>query len=135
MPRGRHAGASSATRVGWRCLTGTMVWKNLFRRKFRTSLTILGISIGVAAIIGLGALADGFQAGYQSLLTGIKADLVSSQPHSFAITYSSVEEEIGDQLVVMPEVRSISGMLEGFVQAENVPIFFVFGYPGDSFGL
>ena len=110
-----------------------MVWKNLFRRKFRTSLTILGISIGVAAIIGLGALADGFQAGYQSLLTGSKADLVLSQPNSFDITYSSVEEAIGDQLVVMPEVRSISGMLEGFVQAENVPIFFVFGYPEDSF--
>src|SRR3989304_1605767 len=72
-----------------------MVWKNLFRRKFRTSLTILGISIGVAAIIGLGALADGFQAGYQSLLTGSKADLVLSQPNSFDITYSSAERVIG----------------------------------------
>lgn len=112
-----------------------MVWKNLLRRKARTLLTVLGISIGVAAIIGLGALADGFQKGYQSLLTGSKADLILSQPDAFDITYSSVDEELGDELLAMPEVRAVSGMLEGFVQAEDIPLFFVFGYPADSFAL
>jgi ABC-type antimicrobial peptide transport system permease subunit len=112
-----------------------MVWKNLLRRKARTLLTVLGISIGVAAIIGLGALADGFQKGYQSLLTGSKADLVLSQPDAFDITYSSVDEGLGDELLAMPEVREVSGMLEGFVQAEDIPLFFVFGYPEDSFAL
>ena len=34
-----------------------MVFKNLFRRKGRTILTLLGIAIGVAAIIALGAMA------------------------------------------------------------------------------
>jgi ABC-type antimicrobial peptide transport system permease subunit len=110
-----------------------MVLKNLLRRKARTVLTVLGISIGVAAIIGLGALADGFQKGYQALLTGSKADLVLSQPNSFDMTYSSVDESIGSEILTMPEVREISGMLEGFVQAENLPLFFVFGFPEDSF--
>jgi ABC-type antimicrobial peptide transport system permease subunit len=112
-----------------------MVWKNLLRRKARTLLTVLGISIGVAAIIGLGALADGFQKGYQSLLTGSKADLILSQPNSFDISYSSVDEDLGDELLAMPEVSDVSGMLEGFVQAEDIPLFFVFGYPEDSFTL
>jgi ABC-type antimicrobial peptide transport system permease subunit len=112
-----------------------MVWKNLLRRKARTLLTVLGISIGVAAIIGLGALADGFQRGYQSLLTGSKADLVLSQPDSFDITYSSVDAELGSELLAMPEVSEVSGMLEGFVQADDIPLFFVFGYPEDSFVL
>lgn len=112
-----------------------MVWKNLLRRKARTLLTVLGISIGVAAIIGLGALADGFQKGYQSLLTGSKADLVLSQPNSFDITYSSVDGELAGELLAMPEVRDISGMLEGFVQAEDIPLFFVFGFSDDSFVL
>ena len=31
-----------------------MVFKNLLRRKGRTTLTVMGISIGVAAIIALG---------------------------------------------------------------------------------
>jgi hypothetical protein len=33
----------------------------------------------------------------------------------------------------MPEVEAVSGMLEGFVDTEGVPFFFVFGYPEDSF--
>jgi putative ABC transport system permease protein len=47
-----------------------MIYKNLIRRKGRTILAVLGISIGVAAIIGLGALTEGLQAGYGSVLTG-----------------------------------------------------------------
>jgi ABC-type antimicrobial peptide transport system permease subunit len=33
----------------------------------------------------------------------------------------------------MSEVAAVSGMLEGIVQAEEIPLFFVFGYPEDSF--
>ena len=39
-----------------------MIWKNLFRRKGRTFLTLAGIALGVAAIIALGALAQGLRA-------------------------------------------------------------------------
>ena len=52
-----------------------MILKNLFRRKVRTLLTVIGISIGVAAIVGLGALANGLQAGYNSIISGSQADL------------------------------------------------------------
>ena len=112
-----------------------MILKNLLRRKGRTLLTVLGISIGVAAIIGIGALASGFQTGYNALLTGSKSDLVLSQPDSFDISLSSVEESVGAELTIMPEVAEVSGMLEGFVQTEGAPFFFVFGYPEDSYVL
>ncbi len=110
-----------------------MVLKNLLRRKTRTLLTVLGIAIGVAAILTLGALADGLERGYSSVLTGSKADLVLSQPNSFDIAYSSLEEALGEQISQAPEVAEISSMIQGFAQAENEPIFFVFGYPEDSF--
>lgn len=112
-----------------------MFLKNLLRRKVRTLLTVLGIAVGVAAIIALGALANGLEAGYSSMLTGSKADLIISQPDSFDITYSSVDEEIGEQLLAAPEVAEISPMVQGFIQAEGEPFFFVFGYPEDSFAL
>jgi ABC-type antimicrobial peptide transport system permease subunit len=112
-----------------------MILKNLLRRKARTFLTMLGISIGVAAIIGLGAMADGLDEGYASVLTGSKADLVLSQPNTFDLSYSSVDEKLEKDLQAMPEVAATSGMLQGFVQAENAPLFFVFGYPQDSFTL
>ncbi|RLC65584.1 MAG: ABC transporter permease, partial [Chloroflexi bacterium] len=41
-----------------------MTLKNLFRRKGRTILTLVGISIGVAAIIALGAIGQGLKAGF-----------------------------------------------------------------------
>mgnify|MGYP001817706728 CR=1 FL=1 len=110
-----------------------MVIKNLLRRKTRTLLTIIGISVGVAAIIALVVLAEGLEAGYSSMMSGSKADLVLSQPNSFDISMSSVDENIGDDLAVMPEVAAISGMLQGWSQTESEPFFFVFGYPEDSF--
>jgi ABC-type antimicrobial peptide transport system permease subunit len=109
--------------------------KNLLRRKIRTLLTVLGIAIGVAAIVALGAMADGLGAGYNSMLTGSKADLILSQPNTYDISYSAVDEAIGDKLRAAPEVSEVSGMLQGFVQAEGEPFFFVFGYPEDSFAL
>ena len=112
-----------------------MIFKNLFRQKGRTILTIFGISIGVAAIVGLGALADGLKAGYDSILTGSKADLILSQPDAIDMTTTSVEESIGADLDAMPEITSISGMLQGLVPTENNPYFFVYGYPEDGFVL
>ena len=69
-----------------------MFIKNLLRRKTRTLLTMVGIAVGVAAIIAMGALANGLEAGYGSMLKGSKADLIISQPDSFDITYSAVDE-------------------------------------------
>jgi len=112
-----------------------MILRNLLRRKIRTLLTVLGISIGVAAILGMGALANGLDAGYSSMLAGSEADLVISQPNSFDISLSAVDEALGEQVGNMPEVSRISGMLQGFTQAEGEPYFFIFGYPLDSFVL
>jgi len=112
-----------------------MIFKNLFRQKGRTLLTIFGISIGVAAIVGLGALADGLQAGYDSILSGSKADLILAQPDALDLTTTSVEESISAELVAMPEIASVSGMLQGLVPAANNPYFFVYGYPEDGFVL
>lgn len=106
---------------------------NLLRRRGRTLLTVLGISIGTAAIIGLGTMADGFQAGYNNMMTGSKADMVLSQPDSYDISMSTVKEEIGDEIAALPEVSKISGMTEGIVTTDDSPYFFVFGYPDDSF--
>ena len=110
-----------------------MMIKNLRRRKIRTLLTVFGVSIGVAAIIVLGTMADGLEAGYGSIIKGSKADLILSQPDAFDISYSSVEESVIQELQALPEISEASGMLQGFASVEDEPFFFVFGYPVDSF--
>jgi putative ABC transport system permease protein len=110
-----------------------MILKNLLRRKVRTLLTMLGISIGVAAIIGLGSMAEGLSAGYTSMITGAKADMVLSQPDAYDISMSTVDEEIESNLRGMAEISKVSGMVQGIVATDDSPYFFIFGYPEDSF--
>ncbi len=112
-----------------------MVFKNLLRRKGRTILTVLGIGIGVSAIIILGALAEGVDEGYTSIITGSDADLILSQPAALDITLTAVDEDIIAQLAAMPEVLEVSGYVQGITLTEGSPYFFVFGYPEDSFAI
>lgn len=55
--------------------------------------------------------ADGFQAGYSSMMHGSKADMVLSQPDTMDVSYSAVNEKIGAELAIMSEVESVIGML------------------------
>ncbi len=113
-----------------------MVFKNLFRRKGRTILTLTGIAIGVAAMVALGALGAGLAAGYQAVVGGSQADLVLSQPDAFDLTMSAVGEHVGDELHAMPEVRQAAGMLMGNVSAQGgASYFFLFGHEPDKFAI
>ncbi len=112
-----------------------MILKNLFRRKGRTILTLLGISIGVAAIVALGAMAEGLRAGYTAMASGSQADLVLTQAGMMDITMGGVEETVADQLRAWPEVTDVDGMLMGNVQAEDAPYFFIFGYAPQGFAI
>jgi ABC-type lipoprotein release transport system permease subunit len=112
-----------------------MILKNLFRRKGRTILTLLGISIGVAAIVALGAMAEGARAGYTAMARGSQADLVLTQAGQMDITMGGVEETVADQLRAWPEVTGVDGMLIGNVQAEDSPYFFIFGYDPQGFAI
>ena len=112
-----------------------MISKNLFRRKGRTILTLLGISIGVAAIVALGAMAEGMRAGYTAVTEGSRADLVLSPKSAMDITLGGVEESVAEQVEAWPEVADVDGMLMGNVQSEGSPYFFIFGYDPAGFAI
>ena len=112
-----------------------MILKNLFRRKGRTLLTLAGIAIGVAAIVGLGALAQGMRASYTAMAQGSQADLVLTQAGQMDITMGGVAEEVADQLRTWPEVAAVDGMLIGSLQAETSVYFFLFGYDPHGFAI
>ncbi|MFC2030543.1 FtsX-like permease family protein [Chloroflexota bacterium] len=112
-----------------------MILKNLFRRKGRTVLTLIGIAIGVAAIIALGAMAAGLRAGYSAMAEGSEADLALTQASAMDVTLGSIEEHVGEQVLAWPEVTEIDGILMGNVQAEESPYFYIFGYEPDGFAI
>lgn len=112
-----------------------MIFKNLFRRKGRTFLTLISIAIGVAAIIALGAMAEGMRAGYTSMARGSQADLVLTQSEAMDVTMSGIEDAVGEQLESWPEVAKVDGMLMGNVQTEDSPFFYIFGYDPEGFAI
>lgn len=62
-----------------------MAWENLKKRKLRTSLTTLGVVIGITTIIGLASLGEGLKHDVnQRLLQGFELDVLIVIPRSFA---------------------------------------------------
>ncbi len=112
-----------------------MILKSLLRRKTRTLLTIASVAIGVAAIVALGALAEGLAAGYGAPASGSGADLLVAQADAMDIIFSAVDGEVGTALANLSGVEEVSGMVYTMVSTEGVPYFIVFGYEPDGFAI
>jgi ABC-type antimicrobial peptide transport system permease subunit len=109
-----------------------MVLRNLWRRKARSLLTMLGIAIGVAAVIALGAMAEGVAEGYVAFAGGSGADLLVTQADSYDLTLSTVNEQVGERVAQLGGVRNVSGVIFNIVQLEGIPYFIVGGYAPDE---
>jgi ABC-type antimicrobial peptide transport system permease subunit len=112
-----------------------MAFKNLFRRKGRTILTLLGISIGVAAIVALGAMAAGLREGFTAMAQGSQADLVLSQASAMSSLISSVEEAVADDVRALPEVADVDGMLFTNALIDDRSYLFILGHEPDGFAI
>jgi len=112
-----------------------MILKNLFRRKGRTTLTLVGISIGVAAIIALGAVGQGIKTGFAAMTGGSQGDLILSQAESLTALMSSIEESVADDVRSLPEVAAVDGMLYTNALLNDTTYLLVFGYSPDGFAV
>ncbi len=112
-----------------------MILKNLMGRKVRTLLTIFGIAIGVSAVIGLGALSEGFVEGYATLGGGSGADLLVVQKDALDIVFSAVDQDLGPVLSGLSGVRSLTEMIYTFASTEGIPYFIVYGYDPEGFAI
>ncbi|MGD2177927.1 MAG: ABC transporter permease [Anaerolineae bacterium] len=112
-----------------------MILKNLFRRKGRTILTLVGITIGVAAIVALGAVARGVQAGFTAMTRGSEADLVLTKADALSALLSSVDQQVAQELTTWREVSAVDGVLFGNTVAENGSYLFFFGHDPEGFAV
>ncbi|MEA3377695.1 MAG: ABC transporter permease [Chloroflexota bacterium] len=112
-----------------------MILRNLLRRKTRTVLTIFGIAVGVAAVVGLGALAEGFVEGYAAIAGGSGADLLVIQDEALDIVFSAVDEQLGDHLGALSGVDRVTGMIYTFAATQETPYFILYGYDPQDFAI
>jgi ABC-type antimicrobial peptide transport system permease subunit len=110
-----------------------MIVKNLWRRKIRTFLTLLGIAIGVGAVVALSAFGEGFASGFETLSANSDADLTVGQKDAIMLMISSVDVSVGNEIRDMPGVEEVAGNVIGFIQLPEVPYFAVIGQDPKSF--
>jgi ABC-type antimicrobial peptide transport system permease subunit len=107
-----------------------MIFKNLWRRATRSVLTILGIAIGVAAVVALGAMAQGMILNYGTSI-GVNNDLLVLQSNALDALYSTLDEEMAARLRAIPGVKNVDSGVYTWIATQEMPFFLIFGYePG-----
>jgi len=111
-----------------------VIVRNLLRRKTRSFLTLVGLAIGIAAVVALGAMARGMSS-YYSLYGGDEVDLLVTQSKAVDAMFSAIDESVGEEIAHFPEVEEVAGMVLTLPSVEGVPYLPVFGYDPDSFAI
>ena len=102
----------------------TVVTRGLIRRPVRTGLTILGISIGIAAVVALVGISRGFSKSWE---TGMKArgtDVVVSNMGSSLIP-KPFDISVRDRIAHLPHVEATCGILVDLMGVENAQMIMV----------
>ncbi len=108
-----------------------MVLKNLWRRPVRSLLTILGITIGVAAVVSLGAMAEGMVRNYGTVV-GVSNDLLVIQANALDPLFSTLDEEMAQRIQAVPGVEAVDFGIYTWIATDEMPFFLIFGYPPGS---
>jgi ABC-type antimicrobial peptide transport system permease subunit len=109
--------------------------KNLWRRRTRSLLTMLGIAIGVAAVVVLSAFGEGMARGFGSADVSVDADLLVSQRDAMMLVMGAIDVEIGDELKRIRGVEEVVGSVVGFQQMPETPYFFITGEEARGFAM
>jgi putative ABC transport system permease protein len=112
-----------------------IVWKNLLRRKIRSLLTVIGIAVGIGAVVSLVSITNGFVNGWKYLLEGHGIDLTilksGSDANFIAHLMNLMDESLAGELRKVPGVASVQVSLVDMTSIEDKPSVMIFGYvPG-----
>jgi putative ABC transport system permease protein len=109
-----------------------LAFKNLWYRKMRTSLTILGVGTSIAVFVSLVGLAGIFTDAFRQMYKSRQTDLVVREKGNFDFLSSGIDEKYADKILQIPEVLSISKILIDFSQEGSKNYFLVLGWDADS---
>jgi putative ABC transport system permease protein len=111
------------------------ILKNVFQRKSRSALTMIGVAIAVTAVVALVGIADGFQRSFRELYEKRGVDLLVVRAGTSERLSSSIPQRVGEQIKAIDGVRAVSpGLMDmaSFEEANltSVPLQ---GWQPDSF--
>jgi len=85
-----------------------LILKNLLRRRTRTLLSVLGIALGIAAIVAFNAVGRGFKESLDRYMRSSGAEVLVVNRSAMAPEYSRISKEEVDQVRALPGVEHLS---------------------------
>ena len=111
------------------------VLRNIARQRVRTTLTVVGIAVGITTVVALGAVASGLRATAGAMLRTGDADFIVAQKGSADLTFSSVSQNEWDAVAGRTDVERVTGMLMNVSRLGSNPYFALLGVKPEQLAL
>ncbi len=102
----------------------TIVTRGLWRRPVRTGLTIVGIAIGIAAVVALVGISRGFETSWEAGMKTRGTDIVVSNMGS-ALTPKPFSDSVVDRIQTVPRVAATCSLLVDLISVESAEMMIV----------
>jgi putative ABC transport system permease protein len=110
----------------------SLIIQNLLRRGSRSLLTIVGIALGIAAVVALTSLAWGFERTWNNIYKARGTDLIVTKAKTRSTMPAPFPERIKAELRAMPHVHEVAGVLVQVLGVEESPSMIVAGWETGS---
>jgi putative ABC transport system permease protein len=105
----------------------SLIFKNLFRQRVRTSLTVVGIGLGIATVVALGSVIGGMKQTTSEILKAFNSDFIVAEKGSSDLSFSSVTEAEVAAIDSYPGVEETTAVLVRVSKVESNPYFVTVG--------
>ncbi|MEK7484391.1 MAG: ABC transporter permease, partial [Planctomycetota bacterium] len=109
-----------------------IVFKNLLRRKLRTLFALLGVAMGILAMVALTAITEGTIYQFKKLVTDYRGDIIVQQAKAPDPVFSQVDLSLVEKLKTYPEVKDAHPIAFTATKIPGDEFFFILGLPGNS---
>jgi putative ABC transport system permease protein len=100
-----------------------LILRNLLRQKIRTSLTVLGMSIGITAVVALGIITESALSATGELFTAGGSDFAIGRAGSSDLSFSILTEDDLADVEAYDEVEHVTPVLMAFARVGSNPFF------------
>jgi putative ABC transport system permease protein len=102
----------------------TVVTRGLMRRPVRTGLTIVGIAIGIAAVVALVGISRGFETSWQTGMKSRGTDIVVSNMRT-ALAPKPFSASVVERIAPLPHVAETCALLVDLISIESAEMMIV----------
>jgi putative ABC transport system permease protein len=107
-------------------------WKNLWRRRLRTLLTLGGITMGIGAFVALVGFSRGFEHEWMRLYSSAGTDIAVVETN---FINTSLDQSLGPKIRAVPVVSQAIPMIFNLIDLTPEINSLVYGWPANSYEL